>query len=211
VYASYHINNKSNQQINNKNQQYPKAMRQRLGFLKESIKNMRETGSVAPSSRFLCRGIAEKIDPSKANVVVELGPGDGVITRYILERLPEDGHLFIFEINDVFVAKLKAEFDNDPRITVIHDSAELMGAHFQKRGIDKVDYIISGIPFLMLPDGLAENIIEECRRWLRMGGLFVQFHYAPMMLNFYRRKFGNAKVDIIPLNIPPAMIISCEQ
>lgn len=185
-------------------------MRQRLGFLRESFRNLRSTGSVAPSSRFLCRGIAEKVDPEKAKVVVELGPGDGVITRYILERLPEDGQMFIFEINETFVQHLQAEF-KEPRLKVIHDSAEAMGRYFQENQVQKVDYIISGIPFLMLPESLAEGIIDECRKWLRPGGLFIQFHYAPMMLKFYRRKFGNAKVDIVPLNIPPAMIISCER
>lgn len=184
------------------------TIQQRFGFLRESIRNLRSTGSVAPSSRFLCRRIAGKIDPEKARVVVELGPGDGVITRYILDRLPPDARLLIFEINEVFVEKLRTML-HDPRLTLIHDSAENMEQHFTANGITEVDYIVSGIPFVMLPESLAESITKECRRWLRMGGLFIQFHYSPLLISFYRRIFGNAEVDIIPLNIPPALVISC--
>jgi len=186
------------------------SFQQRFGFLRESIRNLRLTGSVAPSSRFLCRRIAEKIDPERAQTVVELGPGDGVITRYILDRLRPDARLMIFEINEVFVAKLRLMLD-DPRLLLIHDSAENMERHFVENGITEVDYFISGIPFVMLPETLAESITAECRRWLRKGGRFIQFHYSPLLISFYRRVFGNAQVDIIPLNIPPALVITCEK
>jgi len=186
------------------------SLQQRFGFLREGIRNLRSTGSVAPSSRFLCRRIVEKIDPARANVVVELGPGDGVITRYILDRLAPDARLLIFEINEVFVEKLRATL-HDPRLVLIHDSAENMGTHFAQHGIREVDYIVSGIPFVMLPESLAERITGECRAWLRAGGLFIQFHYSPLLVPFYRRVFGNADVDLIALNIPPALLISCEK
>jgi phospholipid N-methyltransferase len=183
---------------------------QRLDFLRESIRNLRSTGSVAPSSRFLSRAIVSKIDPAKADVVVELGPGDGVITRYILDRLRPDARLVIFEINEVFVEKIRETFD-DPRLILIHDSAENMGEHFEKMGIEKVDNIVSGIPFVMLPETLTKRIMLECRRWLRKGGRFIQFHYSPLLINFYRRVFGNVDVEVVPLNIPPAIIVCSEK
>lgn len=186
------------------------TLQQRFGFLREGIRNLRSTGSVAPSSRFLCRRIAEKIDPAQASVVVELGPGDGVITRYILDRLALDARLFIFEINEVFVEKLRATL-HDPRLVIIHDSAENMGAYFAEHGIREVDYFVSGIPFIMLPESLTERITDECRAWLRTRGQFIQFHYSPLLVPFYRRVFGNAEVDLIALNIPPALVISCEK
>jgi phospholipid N-methyltransferase len=167
-------------------------------------------GSVAPSSRFLCRAVANKIDPESAKVVVELGPGDGVITRFILHRLSPQAHLIIFEINPVFVEKIRNTFD-DPRMTIIHDTAENMGDHFRKMGIQEVDYFVSGIPFVMLPESLTEQITRECLNWLRVGGKFVQFHYSPLLLRLYRRIFGNLKVEVVALNIPPAIVISCEK
>lgn len=185
------------------------TLHQRFHFFRESIRSLRTVGSVAPSSRFLCRSIAEKIDPLQAQVVVELGPGDGVITRYLLRRLGPQAQLLVFEINPVFVEKINREIQ-DPRLSVIHDSAENMGQYLAINGIDTVDYIVSGLPFVMLPEALAFNIINNCRRQLRSGGLFIQFHYSPFLVGFYRRIFGNASVDFVPLNFPPAIVISCE-
>jgi len=182
----------------------------RLYFLRESFRNLRSTGSVAPSSRFLCRAIVGKIDPEFTKTVVELGPGDGVITRFILERLNPDARLVIFEINEVFVEKIRATFD-DPRLTVIHDSAENMGVHFQKMGIETVQYFVSGIPFIMLPESLAESITAACIQYLTPKGKFIQFHYSPFMLGFYRRVFGKVEIEVVPLNIPPALVVSCEK
>jgi phospholipid N-methyltransferase len=182
----------------------------RIQFLRESIRNLRSTGSVAPSSRFLCREIVGKIDPEKANVVVELGPGDGVITRFILKRLRPNARLIIFEINPVFVEKIRTSFA-DPRMAIVHDSAENMGRYFQEMGIERVDYFVSGIPFVMLPESLAERITGACKQWLQVGGRFIQFHYSPLLLWFYKRVFGNAAVDVVPLNIPPALVVTCEK
>lgn len=186
------------------------SMQQRFDFLWESLRNLRATGSVAPSSRFLCRRIVAKIDPAHAQTVVELGPGDGVITRYILNRLPAGARLVVFEVNAVFVEKMRARFD-DPRLILIHDSAENMGQHLAALGLERVDYFVSGIPFVMLPEVLSENIIAACRHWLRPGGRFIQFHYSPLRVGFYRRYFGNVAVDFIPLNLPPALVITCQK
>lgn len=182
----------------------------RIEFLRESLRNLRSTGSVSPSSRFLCRAVANKIDPVKAKIVVELGPGDGVITRFILNRLNQNAQLIIFEINPVFVEKIRGTFD-DPRMTIVHDSAENMGQHFRALGISEVDYFISGIPFVMLPESLTESITRTCKSWLREGGKFIQFHYSPLLLRLYRRVFGNLSVEVVALNFPPALVISCEK
>ncbi len=183
-------------------------IQQQLDFLRESLKNLRATGSILPSSATLCKRIAEKIDPAQANVVVELGPGDGVITRYILERLRPDARLLIFEINEAFIVRLRNDFEDD-RLVIIHDTAENMERHFKALGISEVDYFISGIPFVALPESLVVTITRLCRLWLKAGGQFVQFHYSPMLIRLYKRVFGNADVDFVPWNVPPAIIVVC--
>jgi phospholipid N-methyltransferase len=182
----------------------------RMFFFRESLRNLRSTGSVLPSSRFLCRGIVKHIDTKIALTVVELGPGDGVITRYILEKLQPNARLIIFEINNMFIEKIRDRFD-DPRLTIIHDSAENMEVHFQKMGIEKVDYFVSGIPFMMLPAVLAKSITRSCLHFLNPNGKFIQFHYSPIMLSFYSRIFNNVSMSMVALNIPPAWVIACNK
>ena len=144
----------------------------------------------------------------QAEVVLELGPGDGAITQYILERVGPNTQVLVFEVNAVFIQKLHLKFD-DPRLSLVHDSAEHIGKHLAERGIESADYIVSGIPFVMLPESLAEAITQACLRCLRPGGMFIQFHYSPLRGQFYRRIFGNSRVDFIALNIPPAFVVSC--
>jgi phospholipid N-methyltransferase len=186
-------------------------MTSHLHFLKESVRHLRRTGSIARSSQYLCKKVVEFIDPAHAKVVVELGPGDGVITHHLLERLPGDSRVFIIEVNDAFVAQLQVIFQHDRRVILIHDSAENMSAHLERHGVQQVDYFVSGIPFVMLPIQLAQQITSSCRSWLRTGGCFIQFHYSPLMVAFYRRVFGNIRLKVVPLNIPPALVVCCEK
>jgi phospholipid N-methyltransferase len=186
------------------------SFQQHIGFFRESLRNIRATGSIAPSSPTLCRRIVSQIDPAKAQVVVELGPGDGVITKQLLRHLRPDARLILFEVNPVFVAHLKARI-HDPRVVVIHDGAENMSRHFEQMKIESVDYFISGIPFVMLPESLTYTITRACRQWLRPNGQFVQFHYTPILLGLYRRVFGNADLDFVARNVPPAFVIVSEK
>jgi phospholipid N-methyltransferase len=186
-------------------------MASRFDFFWEGLRTLRSTGSVTRSSRFLCRAIADKIDPVQAHVLVELGPGDGVITAYLLSRLAPDGRLFIFEINDVFVQKLRSIFADEPRVVLIHDSADNLAEHLRQHGVQQVDYVVSGIPFVVLPEALTESIVTKCRQCLRVGGQFIQFHYSPLLVPLYKRIFGNASTDFVPLNLPPAIIIVCDK
>jgi phospholipid N-methyltransferase len=148
------------------------------------------------------------VDPANASVVLELGAGDGVITEQLLGRILPDSQLLVFEVNPVFMEVLKTNF-SDERMALLHDSAENMGVHLNEKKIEHVDYVVSGIPFAVLPNELAEQIIDECLEWLRPGGKFIQFHYSPHMIPFYKKKFGNGKINFVPWNIPPAFVVSC--
>ncbi len=123
-----------------------------------------------------------------------------------MERLHPGARLLLFEVNGVFVNRICAAFD-DPR----HDSAENMGKYLEEIGIKKVDYMVSAIPFTTLPESLTKRIVRECRHWLRTDGEFIQFHYSPLLLSFYRDVFGNAASEWVTLNLTPAMVISCKK
>ena len=75
-----------------------------------------------PSSRFLINRLLRRVDWSAAEVIVEYGPGVGVITAEILRRMRPDATLIVFETNDDFVAYLRKALV-DPRLHVIHGSA----------------------------------------------------------------------------------------
>jgi phospholipid N-methyltransferase len=180
-----------------------------LAFLKESIRSLRTTGAIARSSKYLCREMLKPIDFQKAKVIVELGAGDGVMTQQILERLKPDARLLCFEINPQFCEILRGI--NDERFILIEDSAEHINDYLKKMGYMQTDYIVSAIPYVMLPDDLTNDIVRACFKALKKRGLYIQFHYSTFIQRMYKRIFGNVKINFVPLNMPPAFVMICEK
>ncbi len=183
----------------------------KLDFIVEGIRNLKTVGSVTPSSKYLCRAMIEPIDFAKAKVIVELGPGNGVITSYILEAMQADSKLFAFEVNDSFCELLSQKYGHDTRFHLIAASAENIEQHLSEHNHDQADYVISAIPFTILPDEIAKTIIRESKRILKPGGLFIQFHYSLFAKKMYQEIFDEVKVDFVPLNFPPAFVLECKK
>ena len=61
------------------------------------------------------RRIADAIDPATGDALLEIGPGEGALTRPLLERI---GHLTAIEIDRDLAARLAQEFPY-PRLTLV--------------------------------------------------------------------------------------------
>lgn len=181
----------------------------KIEFFRESLKNIRRTGTITRSSKSLCKNMVKHVDYKGAKVIVELGAGDGVITKYILQKMEKDTILLCFEVNHEFCKQIRTI--NDPRLVVIEDSAENLEVYLKKYGFSKVDSVISAIPFVSLPDELGLSIIGECERFLKKGGVFVQVHYSLLAKKFYQKVFGNVDISFVPINIPPAFVLVSEK
>lgn len=181
-----------------------------LDFFKESLKNLRTTGAVTRSSKYLVREMMQPINFVQAKVIVELGAGDGVLTYELLNRMSPDALLLCFEINAEFCKILRGAID-DPRFVLIEDSAENLEKHLLELGFSEADYIISAIPFIALPNDLVHRIVSVCHKVLKKKGLYIQYHYSSFIQKMYRKFFGNVEVEFVPLNIPPAFVMICEK
>ena len=179
-----------------------------INFFREGIKNLKTVGTVTRSSRFLCQKAIEPIDFSRADAVVELGAGDGVITHHILNEMKPDARLLAFEVNESFCENLHQI--EDARLVVANESAELIGRWLRDMGADKADYVVSAIPFVALPRSLSKKMVSEVKKHLKPGGLFIQVHYSLLMKPLYEEIFGNVDVNFVPLNVPPAFVLVSE-
>lgn len=175
-------------------------------FLRESLRNIKTVGTVTRSSPALCRGVIKPVDFAHARHLVELGAGDGVITKHILAAMHADARLIAFEVNPKFCTQLREL--SDERLIVVEDSAEHLKRHLSANSFDEIDAVISAIPFVSLPKTLADTIVSLCRDVLRVGGPFCQVHYSLIRKKVYAGIFGNAKVSFIPMNVPPAFVIT---
>jgi phospholipid N-methyltransferase len=176
-------------------------------FFSAFLKQGKNIGAVAPSSKFLVKKMVEPIDFTNVKCIVEFGPGTGTITLELLNKMPEDSILLAFEINKEFCDKLQEI--KDPRIKIISDSAENLENYLLQNNITKVDYIVSSLPFAMIPNGIVKNILRVVKKVLSPAGTFIQYQYS---LNVYRKlknTFKNVDLDFTPMNIPPAFVFTC--
>ncbi len=185
-------------------------MDEKLLFFSAFLKHPKEIGSITPSSRFLIKKLLENIDFNGATCIVEYGPGTGRITKELLKRAKKDTKIVCFETNKKFYRYLSRNI-NDNRLRVINDSAENIKRHLKKLGINKVDYVISGLPFSNLPDDKKCIIIEETKDTLNNEGKFVIFQFFTNFTKYLYNYFSKISISFTPLNIPPCFVYVCEK
>jgi phospholipid N-methyltransferase len=179
-----------------------------LLFARNFFRHPRMLGSLIPSSPFLIRRVLRRIDWSTARVIVEYGAGVGTFTAEILRRMRPDAILVVFETNDDFVQYLRDSL-RDPRLHIVHGSADKVGEVLQRLGHGPADYVISGIPFSTIPEDTREAILRSTREALRPQGALIVYQFTRRILPSLERVFGPVKRDFEPRNILPAQLFYC--
>jgi phospholipid N-methyltransferase len=179
----------------------------RLNFFVEGIRNIKTTGTITRSSRFVCRKLIEGIDFDSAKCIVELGGGDGVGTKHILKNMKSDTKLITFEVLPKFCDLLRGF--NDDRLIVAEDSAENIQKWLNDNGFEKADYVVSTLPFVNIPEDVGTRILNAAKDNLKTDGIFSQLNYTLLTRDLYQSIFGNVDFDFIMRNIPPAFILKC--
>ncbi len=181
-----------------------------LLFAKNFIQHPLMLGSLIPSSRFLIGRLLKKVDWARARTIVEYGPGVGTITAHILAKMSPDARLIAFEMNDRFVRHLARNF-SDPRLHVVHGSAENVQQELDRLKLDGADYIISGIPFNNMRVEMRVRIARQIREVLNPGGEVLIYQFTRTVLPHLRTNFSQVHQEFEPRNFPFAMLFHCTQ
>lgn len=185
-------------------------MQQKKSFLKQFWQERKMVGAMAPSSRFLAQKMLENIDFTKARVIIELGPGTGVFTDRILKEMHEDAKLLVFELNDNFCNSLKNRI-SDPRVIIIHDSAEKIEFYLNENNLGKADVVISSLPLANFPKDLRNSILQASNNSLTNVGKYIQFQYSLQSKRHIKKFFPEMSINFTPLNFPPAFVYTCKK
>jgi len=159
----------------------------------------------------LANTIADQIDFDEPATIAELGPGDGALTRPILDQLHPDSSLLLIEVNDHFCEVLEEQFgdhENWGKVEVINRSADELDEILDERGIDQLEYVVSGLPLSTLPDDLADEILHTVHDVIEEEyGRYIQFQLSQDYKENIESVFGElVGLHRVLLNIPPAWV-----
>jgi phosphatidylethanolamine/phosphatidyl-N-methylethanolamine N-methyltransferase len=176
----------------------------RVVFIKEFLKHPLQIGSIIPSSCFLERRVVEAAGVKSANVIVELGPGIGGITRAILSAMPHQAKLLSIEVNPVF-SRLVGNIEDNRLIPHLGSAIELRSI-ISKYDLDPPEAIVSGIPFSTMSHSVGSQIIEAVSSLLSPNGRFVAYQVNKQVATLCKPFLGAGKTSTELLNIPPMRI-----
>jgi len=171
------------------------------GFLKHPVM----VGAVVPSSRFTIRRMLSRVDWDNCKLFVEYGPGVGTFCQPVLEKLPRDGALIVIDTNPQFITYLRSTI-TDSRFTAILGSAADVEEIIHAQGHERADYVLSGLPFSTLPDGVGDAIAKATHKVLRPGGAFLVYQYSARARDFMSTLFSRIDKEIEPRNVPPCRL-----
>jgi phospholipid N-methyltransferase len=167
-------------------------------------------GSAIPSSKYLISRVLDRVDWARIHTAVEYGPGVGTFTRPILDRLSSNSSLLAIELNAEFTELLRADID-DPRLKIAQGSCADVGRWMRRHQMRQADFILSGIPYTVLPGELRGRILVGTREALAPDGVFVVYQYTRAVLPDLQRAFAKVEDDFEPLNILPARVFYCRK
>lgn len=178
-----------------------------LAFLNKFIRSPGSIGSVTPSSSALVTSMLATVDWDRADLIVELGAGTGVITETInnLRRSPS---VFIsFEKDSGMRSALANRY---PDIEFSDDAGTLEDV-ITRKGIGNADYIFSGLPFANFSKTDLERSLNGIYQALKPGGQLIAFQYTRRLRGYLVTTYSSVECSYVARNIPPAFVYRCRK
>jgi len=189
-------------------------MNEKSQFLKALFKNPLGVGAIAPSSKELAALMVNGIEPRHDAMLLELGVGTGAVTEAIAEILPDNSSYLGVEIDFKLASLVQKKF---PDLNIVNADACTACELHKKYELGRVQYILSGIPFVSLPKDACESILEEVHFFMDKGSLFRTFQYvhgyftppAKRLRDHMNERYGPMQKSAVVLNnLPPAFTLT---
>lgn len=176
-----------------------------LAFFCGFLRRPAQVASVVPSSAALVERVVNRVEAARARVIVELGPGTGVVTRGLLAAMPPESRLVAVELMPAFADRLGRDVP-DHRLHIFRGAARQLEEALAEVGQTRADVVVSGIPFTTMPRTEAALTLQAVRSALGGGGRFVAYQVRDRVRRLSEPGFGPASVDRVLLNVPPMRV-----
>lgn len=174
-------------------------------FFRGFLQHPRMVGAITSSSRATIEAMLAPVDWSRCRLFVEYGPGVGTFTLPVLERLPRDGELLVIDTNPLYTDYLTRTI-RDSRFRAVLGSAAEVESIIAAIGHEQADYVLSGLPFSTLPEGVGPEIVAATSRVVRQGGAFMTYQYSGAAGDLSRQHFGRVETGTVWANFPPCRL-----
>ena len=183
-------------------------------LLKQFLRHPLQVGAIAPSGPALCRELVSWLD-DRRGAVAELGPGTGVVTREILRTQTPGSRFFAVELDKDICSALQNDL---PDLKLYNADACQLPELCRLEKIEKLDAVVSGLPWAAFPSELQHAILSAITGSLKTGGKFSTFAYLQGMVLPAGKRFRHlleeyfSQVDVSEVvwnNLPPAVVYRC--
>jgi len=174
-------------------------------FFRGFLEHPKMVGSIIPSSRFTIEKMLGPVKWDECKLFVEYGPGVGTFCRPVLERMRRDGTLIVIDTNPLYIDYLRKSI-SDGRFHAVLGSAADVEEIVRAHGFDHADYVLSGLPFSTLPDGVGPEIAAATHRVLRPGGAFLVYQFSAAARDFMAKHFARIDSGFEALNVLPCRL-----
>lgn len=174
-------------------------------FFRGFLEQPRMVGSIIPSSRVTIDVMLAPVDWNRCKLFVEYGPGVGTFCQPVLDRLPRDGELLVIDTNPLFIDYLKRTI-RDSRFHAVLGSAQDVEEIVRSIGHEQADFVLSGLPFSTLPEGVGTDIAASTFRVIREGGAFLTYQFMAAARDLTAQYFPRVETGYVWRNIPPCVL-----
>ncbi len=173
-------------------------------FILRALKNPRQLGAVAPSSRHLGALLARHTIVDDFSPIIELGGGTGALTRALINTGLNPSRLYVIELDPALATYLKSAL---PQVNVIHGNAAELDQILPPEVIGKVHRVVSGLPMINIPESIQRKILESCFKIMAPGGAYLQYTYSPRSsIDIKAHHLKKKRLGTIFRNLPPATV-----
>jgi len=134
-----------------------------LDFLKEALHAPLRVGAVAPSSPRLAEMMARRAVADRPRQILEVGAGDGAITKALLAARSPETHLLICERSETFRPALEQLLAHEINVTLFIGDVQALSDSWS----GQIDVIVSGLPFASFPATLRHDLLAQFQTLLR--------------------------------------------
>ena len=174
-------------------------------FFQGFLEHPKMVGSIIPSSKSTIEKMLAPVKWDECKLFVEYGPGVGTFCRPVLDRLPRGGELVVIDTNPLYIDYLTKTI-RDSRFHPVLGSAEDVEAIVRSLGHEQADYVLSGLPFSTLPEGVGPAIAAATHRVIRPGGAFLTYQFSTVARDLTARHFARVDTGMTWINVPPCLL-----